>query len=95
MQSMCYTLSEVCENQIVEDLCHTNELCEYGPNNVFGIGPSRIALTCSFPKEQVTVLPVAPSGAVTFICCGQTAGPLWLAMTHGLLPRSATNAASM
>ena len=51
------------------------------------LGPSRTPLPDSFPKEQVTVLPMASSGAVTFICCRQTAGPLGLVMTHGLLAK--------
>ena len=56
------------------------------------LGPSRTPLPCSFPK---TLLPMASNAAVTCTCCRQTAGPLWLVMTDGLLPRSSTNATLM
>ena len=81
-----FVLSEVYDNRIVEDLYHTNELREYGPYYVFGIGAESHTTPLFFPKG--TCYSVADGGqwAVTFIWCGQTAGPLWLVMTHGLLP---------
>ena len=44
-------LSEVYDHHlIVEDLYHTNELCEYGPNYVFGIGTESRTTLLFFPK---------------------------------------------
>jgi len=44
-------LSEVYDHHwIVEDLYHTNELCEYGPNYLFGIGAESRTTPLFFPK---------------------------------------------